>query len=244
MAVAMQSDTKDFQKVVAGREYALDEGLHPLHAFDLWGVIVDQKILGRRKIQLFRKLAAKEGMSPEEIARVVREYQDLLNGTPYAVGTRKSEIIDAMDAPTFAHGILPDYATAFFQDAVAVIKAILDAGEKVMVFTSKPAEGLVEQLSVAVGHRMDYIHYADKNRPDAFRELYYQQRQEGNCWISHTADELPELIAARKTGLFSPSGLIYVNRNNSNSKEDVREHGIGIYVNDLRDIGYPGKSTG
>ena len=182
--------------MAAQREYALAEGLQPLHSFDLWGVIVDQIILGQRKIQLFKDLAAKQGMPAEEIARVIREYQDLLNGELYAVGTRKSEIIDAMDAPAFAQGILPDYATAFFTDAVAVMKAILDTGEKVMVFTSKPAEGLVEQLSVAVGHRIDDIRYADKNLPDAFRELFHQQQREGNCWVSHTADELPELIAA------------------------------------------------
>jgi hypothetical protein len=231
-------------KIAAQREYALAEGLQPLHSFDLWGVIVDQIILGQRKIQLFKDLAAKQGMPPEEIARIVREYQDLLNGEPYAVGTRKGEIIDAMDAPTFAHGILPDYATAFFPDAVAVMKAILDTGEKVMVFTSKPAEGLVEQLSGAVGHRIDDIRYADKNRPDAFRELFHQQQREGNRWISHTADELPELIAARKTGLFSPPGLIYINRNNSNSREDVQKHGICRYVNDLREIGYLRQAAG
>jgi hypothetical protein len=231
-------------KMAAQREYALVEGLQPLHSFDLWGVIVDQISLGQRKIQLFKDLAAKQGMPAEEIARIIREYQDLLNGELYAVGTRKSEIIDAMDAPAFAQGILPDYATAFFPDAVAVMKAILDMGEKVMVFTSKPAEGLVEQLSVAVGHRIDDIRYADKNLPDAFRELFHYQQREGNCWISHTADELPELIAARKTGLFSPPGLIYINRNNSNSREDVQIHGICRYVNDLRDIDYLRQAAG
>lgn len=224
--------------MAAKREYALVEGLQPLHSFDLWGVIVDQVILGQRKIQLFKELAAKQGMSPEEIAHIVREYQDLLNGEPYAVGTRKSEIIDAMDAPTFARGILPEYAAAFFPDTLAAMKAILEAGEKVMVFTSKPAEGLVPQLSAALGNRVDDLRYADKNSPEAFKELYDRQRSDGSCWISHTADELPELIAARKSGLFSPYGLIYVNRNNSNSHEDVQKWGICRYVNDLRDIDY------
>ena len=39
------------------------------------------------------------------------------------------------------------------------------------------------------------------------------------------ADELPELVAARKSGLFTRQGLIYVNRNDSNLEEGVREEG-------------------
>ena len=58
--------------------------------------------------------------------------------------------------------------------------------------------------------------------------------------ISHTADELPELVAANKSGLFPSRNLVYVNRNESNSKEKVQNAGIDWYVEDVRDVDYLG----
>ena len=56
--------------------------------------------------------------------------------------------------------------------------------------------------------------------------------------VSHTADELDELIVARESGLFSPNGLIYVNRNQSHSENEVRKAGIEWFVSDLRQVEY------
>jgi len=217
--------------------------LQTLHSFDLWGVIVDQNILGQKKIERYRALSTQQQVPKETIERVVREYRDLLDGAAYAVGSRKSEIIDAIDAPAFANNLLPDYTTAFFSDAIIVMREIIEAGEKVMVFTSKPAEGLETQLSSCLGHRVDNIRFADKNDSVAFLDLFTLQQRFGMRWISHTADELPELIAAKNSNLFHPSALIYVNRNGSNSVNDVQNKGICRYTNDLRDIEYLSLST-
>jgi hypothetical protein len=52
--------------------------------------------------------------------------------------------------------------------------------------------------------------------------------------VTHTADELPELLAARR----HVPKLIYVNRNNSNARELVLRQGIQMYVENLREVPY------
>ena len=54
--------------------------LKPYHSFDLWGVLVNQYVLGERKIALYRETARKRKSSEDEIERVVRDYQALLDG--------------------------------------------------------------------------------------------------------------------------------------------------------------------
>ena len=68
--------------------------------------------------------------------------------------------------------------------------------------------------------------------------MHDRQLKHGNHIVSHTADELPELVAAKKSGLFHPDGLIYINRNDSNSSEQVKSEGIIRYVDDLRTVNY------
>ena len=214
-----------------------------MHASALWGVIVDPNILGQKKVECYQEVSVQQQLPKVTIERFVREHRDLLDGAPYATGSRKSEIIDAIDAPAFTKGRLPDYTTAFLPDALIVIRKIIEAGEKIMVLTSKPADGLGLQLSSCLGRCVDDIRFADKNDPTAFLDLITLQQRLCKFWISHTADELPELIAAKKSGLFHPPGLIYVNRNDSNALIDVKDKGICRYTSDLRDIGYLSIST-
>ena len=210
----------------------------PVHSFDLWGVVAHQHILGERKVKLYKALSRKAKVSEDIIGQVVKDYVDMLDGQPWATGARKSEIIDAIDAPTFAAGIYPDYSKGFISDALVVMRDILDAGQGVIIFTSKPAPGLDRQLVVALGEKIDEICFDDKHHPNAFKTVYDRQLKHGNHIVSHTADELPELIAAKKSGLFHPDGLIYINRNDSNSSEHVKSEGIIRYVDDLRTVNY------
>ncbi len=83
------------------------------------------------------------------------------------------------------------------------------------------------------------IRWGNKSNPHSFKEVCQKETRLGNRVVTHTADELPELMAARKSGLFHENALVYVNRNNYNSKDSVTEEGIHCYVDDLRDVKYP-----
>ena len=212
--------------------------LRPVHSFDLWGVVAHQHILGQRKIELYEKFSRKDNVAEEIIQRTIKDYIDMLDGQSWATGTRKSDIIDAIDAPTFAAGIYPDYTSAFIDDALKVMTDIFTAEEDVMIYTSKPASGLAQQLGGVLGKKIADVCFSHKHHPDAFKAVYQQQLGRGRRMVSHTADELPELIAAKKSGLFHPKGLIYINRNHSNSSEQVKKEGITRYVDDLRTVEY------
>jgi hypothetical protein len=212
--------------------------LKPVHSFDLWGVVVDQYVLGQRKIDIYKENAQKKKVPEDEINRVVQDYRDLLDGKSWASGQRKGEIIEAIDGPTLGKEIQRYYASAFIQDALYVIQEILDAGEGVIIFTSEPAPGLKEQFIPDIGERIGEIRCGNKAKPGSFKAVYELESQLGNSVVTHTADELPELVAARKSGLFHPDGLIYVNRNDSNSEDRVGNEGIHCYVDDLRDVKY------
>ena len=220
------------------RKIMIPSGFRPVHSFDLWGVVVDKYALGERKIAIYEKLAKREKVPEEEIKRVVRSYRALLENASWATGKRKAEIIQAIGSPALADEIQRYYASAFAQDALYVMREILEAGEGLMIFTSEPAEGLVDQLAASLGERIGEVRYGDKTDPASFRAVYEEERRLGNIVVTHTADELPELIAARESGLFQPGGLIYVNRDDSNSEEKVRSRGIDCYVDDLRDVKY------
>jgi hypothetical protein len=215
-------------------------GLVPVHSFDVWGVLIDANVLGGRKIDAYKKLAEQTGINPEVIAQNVNDYNALLRGEAWATGERKGAIIDGVEKPLIdAHGkVAIDYTGVFYDDSLTTMRSILDAGEGVIVFSSKPAQWIKENIAPDLAARIGEIYAGAKNKPEAFRTVVEQERALNRYPVSHTADELPELSAALQSGLFSTAGLIYVNRNNSNSEQDVTDAGIRIYVPTLADIQY------
>jgi hypothetical protein len=229
--------------MVNERAIVVSSGLKPVHSFDLWGVLIDQYVVGERKIDLYREIARLDMVPEDEIKRVVQDYRDLLDGESWATGLRRSEIIDALEGEKLANDIQIDYTLAFMQDALIVMGEILETGEGVLIFTSKPAPDLGEQLGATLGRNIGEVRWGNKGDPAIFRSMYELEKGLGNHLVSHTADELPELVAAKESGLFPPNSLIYINRNESNSENEVRKAGIGRYVNDLRNIEYTSLSS-
>ena len=56
--------------------------LKPMHSFDLWGVLLDQYVLGGRKTNLYKKIARMNSVPQDEIKRVVRGYREFMDGKP------------------------------------------------------------------------------------------------------------------------------------------------------------------
>ncbi len=209
-----------------------------IHSFDLWGPIVDATELGKRKVELYRQIAVDRNIDPEVAKKVIADYQGLIDGESWATGKRKGEIINALEGVVGKSGLPINYDGVFQEDGLYVMDEILNAGEGVIVLTSKPASWLKENLPSELGERVGEVYHGDKSDPNTFIEVIGNESAQGRHVISHTADELPELIAALGTGLFDERGLIYINRNNSNTPEQVLSRGITRYVNNLKDVGY------
>ena len=209
-------------------------GIHPVHSFDLYGVLVNAETLGEQKIARYEELAKTQGIDPKVSTAVVAEYRLLLRGDPNFTGRRKQDVVNALSGPVEEAGMELDYRGALLDDGVYAARQILDAKERLIVFSSREASWLRESLPEDIAGRIGAIYRDHKSEPSAFERLVAKEAAMSGRVVSHTADELPELLAARGHIL----NLIYVNRNNSNPREFVLRQGIQMYVGSLRDVPY------
>ena len=215
-------------------------GYMVVHSFDLWGPVVNQDIIGKLMLDAYESLSMEKGIDIREIRENVANYIALMKGEPWAVGERKAAIIDAVDDPVLAAKTDIPYADGFYDDALATMRTIFEAKEGVVIFSSKPADWLKANLPEDIAARLGEIYAGTKAKPEAFRKVYGSEKEKGRLVVSHTADELPELIAALQSKLFNPDNIVYVNRNNSNSEDVVNRAGIGSYVGHLTSVNYTG----
>src|SRR4030042_3504326 len=93
-------------------------GIHPVHSFDLYGVLLDADNLGEQKIAQYEELAKTQRIDPAVSALVVAEYRALLRGDPNLTGTRKENVVDALSAPIEKAGIELDYKGALLEAGI------------------------------------------------------------------------------------------------------------------------------
>lgn len=216
-------------------------GLTPVHSFDLWGPLVNTEILGEEKVHLFKRVAELEGMDAKMAAGVVAQYRALNRGEPWATGVLKPEIINALEEPLKKHPeLLPDYAAALYPDGIETLKEIFSAGEKAIICSTKRPEWVQQHLIPLVGEVEMLLYAGAKHQPEAFRHVYESELAQGRRVVTHTADELPELKAAVASELFSgdQGRTVFVNRNNTVSKQQSVEAGIDFYVDRLTELPY------
>lgn len=214
----------------------VSSGMTPVHSFDLWGPVVDSEAMSARNLEMYREVAAKIGVEPAEIDAAANDYQLLADGHPSATGARKGQIIDRVDKVLKAQGVEMKFSDFLQEDGLYVMGEILDAGEQVIIFTSKPWDK--NNLPESIASRMGEVYHGGKTNPEEFRRVCSTEASHRRHLVSHTADELPELIGAIESNQFHKEGLIYVARNESNTEAQVRDAGIERFVTDLRDVHY------
>lgn len=221
------------------RYIIVPSGLKPVHSLDLYGPILNTEQLGEQSIEYFRQIVEQEGISPEETIRIINDYRALLKGEPRTTGELKSGIIDAIKKPLAKHPHLkPDYQKGLQEDSLVVMNDILDAGEGVIIFSSKAADWLKVELPSNIAERVGNVYGSPKNKPEAFKQVYDAELSNGHRLVTHTADEMLELEVAVSSRLFRDGKLIFINRNDQVSREQAISKGIDYYVNDLRDVSY------
>ncbi len=216
-------------------------GLKPTHSFDLYGPILNTEQLGEQSIEHFQQITEHEKISPEETTKIINDYRALLKGEPWTTGELKNGIIDAIKKPLAKYPDLKvNYQSGMYEDGLLVMKDILDCSEGVIIFSSKSADWLKVELPPYISERIGTIYGSPKLKPEAFIQVYNSELNHGHRVVTHTADETPELEAAVSSGIFSghQGKLIFVNRNDQISCEQVMNLGIDYYVNDLREVPY------
>lgn len=217
-------------------------GLQAVHLWDLYGPLVQPTVLGKRTIELFRELSAdpteraRLGIEESQVEEIVGNYQALVNGKPWTTGERKVGIIDAVEGPIKASGRPVSYEGVFYQDALTAMAEILAAGEQVSIFSSKYPDWLKANLPEELAERMGELYGDRKTQGAAFQRVVDLERQAGRHVVSHTADELPELVAARDSGVVPHR--VYVARNDVNSRAAATEAGVHQFVTDMAEPRY------
>lgn len=196
-----------------------------IHTFDVWGTFVNSFVLGAQKVAAMREIAAKQGISQEEIDRRATLYNDLIHGEDYAQA-RKMEAIELVE--NLVKGTTPDYSNAWLPDGINAMEALLSKGHAVALFGSARDEDLWAHLPNGLnGYLTDF--YAGKKADVATWVRVGQQISGQNLeWISHSADELPELEAAVKSRLVPVT--VMVERLGKDRLQKSIDLGISQYV--------------
>jgi hypothetical protein len=193
------------------------EKITPVHSFDVYGVLLDQDLMGMQVIDLFKEVATGE-LSNEEIIRRVNDYQALLSKNPEAL-REKPRIINEVYKYALNKGAVVDSSKALYEDTLQTLAGILDQRQQVVILGSQSFD--TKYLPEEISSRMLGSYAGPKNSPDTFGELV-NQIGESHRLVSHSEDGLIELRAAADSGL-QRENLIYVARDNSNIEDALKE---------------------
>lgn len=221
----------------------LPSGIKPVHSFDLWGVLVVQSVLGPRVLESYQELMDGQE-SPETIADRVRNYQGVLDGEAWALAQKKANVDTVEDAlwPAYLRGeINVDFDGAIYQDALDVLDDIDRVMEGFSILTTGNSPWVRQALSSlnpAVGRALRRVYSGDKSKPEAYERAAEDIRHNGGRMVSHTEDQLKGLGGILQSDLRHSVKLVYVERTNLATPEQVREAGVPTHTRDLTEVPY------
>ncbi len=213
-----------------------------VHSFDLWGVLVQQDVLGPRVLDAYRSLLdGREAV--ETIEQHCAGYQGVLEGRPEALA-RKKEHVDTVEDPLWdaylkGHCTV-DFTGAFYADALDVLGDITRSRERFSILTTGNSPWVrkaVSSLNPEAGENLVDVFSGNKTQAEAYESTARALAGRGLRMVSHTEDQLKGLAGILASPLRSRLMLVYVERAGLATEEEVRVQGIR-YVTDLRDVHY------
>ncbi|MDP2749484.1 MAG: hypothetical protein Q8O89_01470 [Nanoarchaeota archaeon] len=218
-------------------------GVKPVHSFDLWGVLVIQDVLGPRVISAYQTLMQGHESS-EKIQENMRGYNGVLKGEKTALA-RKKEFVDSVEDPlwdAYMKGIIDvNFDGAIYDDAISVMKEITEAGEGLCILTTgnspwvKKAIATIDSL---VGKNLIKVYSGNKALPEAYELAAQDLLAQKSRMVSHTEDQLKGLAGILQSELKKTVKLVYVERANLATPDEIAAAGIDLYVSDLRCVDY------
>ena len=214
-----------------------------IHSFDLWGTLVIQPALGSRVIQAHREVAAGK-VNPATIEETIANYQAVLDGEARATGANKKAFVDALEEPVwaaYARGeVNVNFNGALYEDALAVIDRVVTAGDSYCVLTTGNSFWIRQALTdidASLGNELGEVYFGSKATSEPFERAEADIRAKGGQLVTHTEDQLKGFGGILASSLDNVT-LIYVERANLATKEQVTTAGIHQYVTDLRTATY------
>lgn len=193
------------------------EKITPVHSFDVYGVLLDQNLMGTQIVELFREVAHGD-LSTEEIEKRVINYQALLAKKTWAL-QEKPRIVNEVYKYALSKGAIIDPSKALYNDTLQTLAGILDHRQQVVILGSQSFD--TKYLPEEISSRMLGSYAGPKNNPDIFAKLV-NEIGESHKLVSHSEDSLIELIAAADAGL-PRKNLFYVGRDMSKLEDALKE---------------------
>lgn len=205
-----------------------------VHCFDVGGTVVNMDMVGERHLAAYQKWAGKKNIDKQIIKRTIENYQARLREEPWAIGSRKKEIVKALEDPLFENKVPINYDNIFQEDTLQVFREVIKAKQGIILFATGDIPWVKDNLPKDIAKKILHLYSDDKTDPKNFLKVIHKEKREGHQIISHTADTMPELRAAKETGRIPH--LFFINRNNTEIREEVEK--IAVFLSSMKEANY------
>ncbi len=224
-------------------ELIFKNGLKSVHSFDLWGTLVKQPVLGPRVLEAYQELM--EGVEDSEVINQnIANYQGILDGDAEAMKHKKLFVDTVEDPlwPAYLRGdISVNFEGALYEDALTVMDDIAQEGEGLIVLTTGESPWVKQALRIQsplVGETLQKVYSGDKSKAETYETTENSLQENKATMVSHTEDQMKGLIGILESPMRSQVNLIYVERTDKDTRQEVIAQGIDQHVRDLRQATY------
>lgn len=218
-------------------------GIKPVHSFDLWGTLVIQEVLGPRVLEAYQQLMNGRN-TPEKIAQDIANYEGVLRGNKRALEHKKL-YVDTIEDPLWNAYLQEEIDINFdgtlYKDALTVMNDIAEAGEGLCILTtgnSPWVKKAVVSVNQSVGETLGRVYSGNKANPEVYEFAADDLRKNQAQMISHTEDQMKGLAGILQSELRRQVELVYVERSDLATPDEVLSQGISRYVRDLTEVPY------
>jgi phosphoglycolate phosphatase-like HAD superfamily hydrolase len=225
------------------KQILIPSGIEPVHSFDLWGTLVIQEVLGPRVLDAFQELMTGKD-TPEIIAQKIVSYQGVLKGDKEALRHKKKHV-DAVEDPlwpAYLRGEVDvDFKGTLYQDTLDVMGQIAEAGEGLCILTTGKSPWVKKALmsiDSRIGRTLSDVYSGDKSSPEVYEATAEDLKRKQAQMVSHTEDQMKGFEGILQSELKKQVELIYIERADLATADEVLSQGIDHHVTDLTKMSY------
>src|SRR3989338_4339916 len=218
-------------------------GIKPVHSFDLWGTLVIQHVLGPRVLEAYLQLMAGQDTF-ERVARNMANYEGVLRGDKKALEDKKAHI-DTVEDPlwnAYLQGeVNVNFEGVLYHDALTAMDEIVESEEGLCILTtgSLPwVKKAIASVNPKVGEFLGKVYSGNKENPEVYEATADDLRRNQAKLVSHTEDQMKGFAGILQSELRKQVELVYVERANLSTADEVLSRGIHRYVTDLANVPY------
>jgi len=205
-----------------------------VHCFDVGGTVINMKTVGQRYVELYKTWSKEKKIDETIRKKTISDYEARLREESWAIGLKKKEIINALEGTLHKQNVYISGKGIFFEDTLQVFKDIAKAGQSIILFATADILWLKNEFPEEIRKNIVRILGDDKTNPAVFTKLVNEEKAKGHQIISHTADTLQELKAAKE--IKAIPNLFFIDRHHKEKKEEVEK--VAVFLSSMKEADY------